>query len=87
MRIMTRTFAKMERNGSSPEVVAEMVERALTDRNPQTRYPVGKDSRNLALLARFLPEKLLDLAIPKMFGLRTAFHKPVQSFMVALLHL
>jgi len=77
MRIMTRTFAKMERNGSSPEIVAEVVERALTDRNPQARYPAGKDSRKLALLARFLPEKLLDLAILKTFGLPTAFDKPI----------
>lgn len=77
MRIMTSTFAKMERDGSSPELVAKMVERALTDRNPQTRYPVGKDSRKLALLARFLPEKLLDLAILKTFGLPTAFDKPI----------
>ena len=44
-------------------------ERALTDPHPRTRYPAGKDSVKLALLARFLPEKLMDAAILKTFGL------------------
>ena len=72
MRRMARTFASNERAGSPPEIVAEVVERALTDRSPRTRYPAGKDSVKLALLARFLPEKLLDIAVLKTFGLGTS---------------
>lgn len=72
------TFAKKEHSGSPPEAVAKVVERALNDRNPQTRYPAGKDSRKLSLLARFLPERLLDRAILKVFGLPTSFGRPVQ---------
>jgi NAD(P)-dependent dehydrogenase (short-subunit alcohol dehydrogenase family) len=78
MRRMARTFAKKEHAGSSPEVVAEVVERALTDRNPKSRYAAGKDSVKLALLARLLPEKLLDIAILKTFGVATAFGEPVR---------
>jgi NAD(P)-dependent dehydrogenase (short-subunit alcohol dehydrogenase family) len=69
MRRMARTFAENEHAGSPPEAVAEVVERALTDRHPRTRYPAGKDSVKLALLARFLPEKWLDIAVLRTFGL------------------
>ena len=70
---MARVFAKNERAGSPPEAVAKAVELALTERNPKTRYPAGKDSVKLAMLARLFPEKLLDVAILKTFGLPTAF--------------
>ena len=75
MRTVARTFSRKEQAGSPPEVVAAAVERALTDPNPRTRYPAGKDSRRLALLARFLPEKLLDRAILRAFGLNQPFLK------------
>jgi len=77
MRRMARIFAKNEREGSPPEVVGRVVERALTDRNPRARYSAGKDSVKLALLARFLPEKILDRAILRIFGFPTAFDQPV----------
>ena len=77
MRRMVRTFSKKERAGSPPEVVAAVVERALTERHPRPRYAAGKDSTKLALLARFLPENLLDRAILRTFGLPTAFGQPV----------
>ncbi|MFY9803195.1 MAG: SDR family NAD(P)-dependent oxidoreductase [Candidatus Acidiferrales bacterium] len=76
LRRMARTFAQNELAGSSPAAVAEVVERALTDHNPRTRYAAGKDSVKLAMLARWLPEKLLDLAVLKKFGLPTAFGAP-----------
>ncbi len=75
LRRMASAFTRSEHAGSSPETVAVVVERALTERNPKTRYPVGKDSVKLAVLARILPEKLLDLAVLKAFGLSTAFGK------------
>lgn len=75
LRQMANAFAKSERGGSTPEDVAEVVERALTARNPATRYPAGKDSMKLAMLAWLLPEKLLDLAVLRYFGLSTAFGK------------
>lgn len=78
LRRMARVFVKNERAGSPPEAVAKVVEQALTERNPKTRYPAGNDSVKLAMLARLLPEKLLDVAILKTFGLPTAFGKPVK---------
>jgi NAD(P)-dependent dehydrogenase (short-subunit alcohol dehydrogenase family) len=78
MRRMVRAFVKTEQEGSPPDVVAEVVERALTDRNPRPRYAAGKNSKKLAVLARFLPEKLLDRALLRTFGLPTAFGQPVR---------
>ncbi|MDQ6760568.1 MAG: hypothetical protein M3Z32_11995, partial [Acidobacteriota bacterium] len=75
LRQMANAFANSERGGSPPEAVAEVVERALTARSPATRYPAGKDSVKLAMLAWLLPEKLLDLAVLRYFGLSTAFGK------------
>ncbi len=77
LRQMANAFAKSERGGSPPEAVAKVVERALTARNPAARYPAGKDSMKLAMLAWLLPEKLLDLAVLRYFGLSTAFGKPL----------
>jgi len=74
MRRVAHTFAEKEHAGSPPEAVAAVLERALNDDSPRTRYPAGKDSRRLALLARFLPEKLLDLAILRTFGLLKPAH-------------
>jgi hypothetical protein len=75
---MAGVFAKNERAGSPPEAVAKVVEQALTERDPKTRYPAGRDSVKLAMLARLLPEKLLDVAMLKTFGLPTAFGKPMK---------
>lgn len=69
MRTVAHIFTRNERAGSPPEAVAAVVERALNDRHPRTRYLAGKDSVKLALLAKLLPEKLLDVAVLKFFGL------------------
>jgi NAD(P)-dependent dehydrogenase (short-subunit alcohol dehydrogenase family) len=74
MRQTAYTLARNEHAGSPPEDVAAVVERALADRHPRTRYPAGKDSVKLALLARFLPEKLMDAAILRTFGLAMRTH-------------
>ncbi len=75
LRHMANRFAKSERGGSPPEAVAQVVGRALTARNPATRYLAGKDSVKLAMLAWLLPEKLLDLAVLRTFGLSTSLGK------------
>lgn len=71
MRSVAETFARMERAGSQPDVVAAVIERALNARTPKTRYPAGKESRKLTWLAWALPERLLDVAVLKTFGLST----------------
>ena len=74
MRQVAHTFATKEHAGSPPEAVAEVVERALTEHHPRTRYPAGKDSVKMTLMARLLPEKILDIAVLKTFGLNTHAH-------------
>jgi hypothetical protein len=50
----------MERRAVSPEVVARVVERALTAARPRPRYPVGIDAKLQALMTRFMPDRLRD---------------------------
>ncbi len=45
---------------TTPEDFAHAVFRALTAKNPRTRYRVGKDSHQVNLMARLLPDSLLD---------------------------
>jgi NAD(P)-dependent dehydrogenase (short-subunit alcohol dehydrogenase family) len=61
------------RAGSPPEVVADAVLRALTDRTPKTRYPVGADTRVLLALSKTLPDRLLDKVRFRVFGLQEEF--------------
>jgi NAD(P)-dependent dehydrogenase (short-subunit alcohol dehydrogenase family) len=65
--------AASERNGSSPDVVADAVVRALSDRRPRRRYPVGKDAHVLVNLPRLIPDWLLDPLRMRLFGLPTRF--------------
>ena len=69
MRTVAETFARMEHAGSSPDVVAAVIERALNARRPKIRYPAGKEARKLTWLSWALPERLLDAAVLKTFGL------------------
>lgn len=48
-----------ERSGSSPDVVARTIVRALMARRPATRYLTGKHARTLAALGR-LPDPVFD---------------------------
>jgi NAD(P)-dependent dehydrogenase (short-subunit alcohol dehydrogenase family) len=67
-----RAHARQVR-GSPPDVVAEVVLRALLSRRPKTRYIVGKDARPLTLLPKLLPAGLLDQLELRMFGLHEGF--------------
>lgn len=50
-----------------PDVVARVIEEALTATNSRFRYSVGPDSWNVPLARRFLPERLLHRLIAKRF--------------------
>lgn len=69
LRTMVTTFGRSERHGSSPDVVARAVHHALTAREPHARYLVGKDSRRMALMARWVPHHALDRLRLRVFGL------------------
>jgi NAD(P)-dependent dehydrogenase (short-subunit alcohol dehydrogenase family) len=73
LRSFNRVAYERERNGSPPEVVAEVVHRALVQRRPRIRYRVGKDARLLTMLARLLPDRALDLVRMRVFTLPAAF--------------
>jgi NAD(P)-dependent dehydrogenase (short-subunit alcohol dehydrogenase family) len=69
------TFARMlavmqhrEANGSSPDVAAATIVRALTATRPRDVYLTGKDSRRLAILSK-LPTPVLDAARRRIFRL------------------
>jgi len=61
---MIRSFGRrgyeMEKNGSSPDVVARAVHHALSSTRPRIRYRVGRHAKLLAFLPKVLPESILD---------------------------
>jgi NAD(P)-dependent dehydrogenase (short-subunit alcohol dehydrogenase family) len=70
--IYRRAMAQMVRDnvkGITSEAVARVVVRALTARRPRTRYAVGRDAKALTVLARLLPDRLLDRIRARVFGL------------------
>ena len=58
-----KAAAETGRRGSPPDVVAAVVEHALTAPTPRTRYLVGRDARSRAVIGRFLPDRIRDRLI------------------------
>jgi NAD(P)-dependent dehydrogenase (short-subunit alcohol dehydrogenase family) len=54
--------------GMPPEKVAATIEKALTSSRPRTRYLIGADARGQALIARLLPDRVLDRLISLLTG-------------------
>jgi NAD(P)-dependent dehydrogenase (short-subunit alcohol dehydrogenase family) len=69
IRAMRDAAAAAGRRGISPDVVAAVVERALTTRRPRTRYLIGRDARIRALMAQVLPDRLRDRVIARVLKL------------------
>jgi NAD(P)-dependent dehydrogenase (short-subunit alcohol dehydrogenase family) len=61
--------AKSIARGAQPEIVASVVARALTSRNPRLRYAGGREAKILSVLKRFAPSGILDKGVRKQFGL------------------
>ncbi len=80
---MMKTFVARgyprEMNGSSPDVVAEAVERALTARKPRLHYVVGKHARLLTVLPKVLPERAVDSVVLRIAGMPREFGAAVAS--------
>jgi NAD(P)-dependent dehydrogenase (short-subunit alcohol dehydrogenase family) len=51
--------------GDDPKVVADVVLKAATAKNPKLRYAAGKLSRQLSFLRRFAPAALVDMGVRK----------------------
>lgn len=58
-------------SGDDPQIVADMVVAAATATSPKLRYSAGNQSRQVRMLRRFLPERLVDRAFRKFNGLPT----------------
>jgi NAD(P)-dependent dehydrogenase (short-subunit alcohol dehydrogenase family) len=56
---------KTGERGIPPERVAVKIEHALSARRPRTRYLVGADARGQALVARVLPDRLVDWIVAR----------------------
>jgi NAD(P)-dependent dehydrogenase (short-subunit alcohol dehydrogenase family) len=68
-RQFTLRAIEREEHGSSADVVAKVILNALISKHPKTRYPVGKDSTIITTLAKWMPDKVLDMLRLRIFGL------------------
>jgi NAD(P)-dependent dehydrogenase (short-subunit alcohol dehydrogenase family) len=57
------------RTGVDPEVVARVVEKAVTSARPRPRYLVGRDAKMMATLVRLLPDSALDATMKRVMRL------------------
>ncbi len=53
------------RTGVDPEVVARVVEKAVTSSRPRPRYLVGRDAKMMATLVRLLPDRALEATMKR----------------------
>ncbi len=61
--------------GSSPEVVADAIAKAVTARRPRTRYAIGTGAKPIVIASRFLPDRAMDrmmVLVYKMAARRTS---------------
>jgi NAD(P)-dependent dehydrogenase (short-subunit alcohol dehydrogenase family) len=65
---MARTLEATARRGVAPELVAETIERALTERRPRARYLVGADARAMLAIKRVLPDLVFDRFVRRALG-------------------
>jgi hypothetical protein len=63
------TMVEHARAGSPPTIVADAIVHALSAPRPRTRYAVGANARRMTILARLLPDRLLDRLLLAFFGL------------------
>ncbi len=57
-------------SATSPEVIAQVVLRALRARRPKACYNVGFDAKGMALLQWLLPHRLLDRILARVAGVK-----------------
>ncbi|WP_204081331.1 SDR family oxidoreductase [Mycobacterium riyadhense] len=58
--------------GSTPDVIADVVVHVLTSKKPRTRYPAGAGAKRMLLLRRVLSDRQFDRIIRRMSGLPNA---------------
>jgi NAD(P)-dependent dehydrogenase (short-subunit alcohol dehydrogenase family) len=60
VQAVTAQTASATEAGLPADAAAKVIAKAVTARKPRTRYTVGRDAALLTLLARILPDRLLD---------------------------
>src|SRR5215469_16619557 len=73
VRAITAQTASFTESGLPAEAAAKVIAEAVTARKPRTRYTIGRDAALLTLLARILPDRILDRVFAA--ALRPRFHK------------
>lgn len=63
-------MAHDETHGPSPEIIAALIERIITTPSPRLRYPTGLFAQRIGVgLKRFLPHKIYEKVLMRMYGL------------------
>jgi NAD(P)-dependent dehydrogenase (short-subunit alcohol dehydrogenase family) len=65
---MEKVLRDTARRGVPPELVAETIERALTERRVKARYVVGRDARVMLAVNRLLPDLVFDRIARRVLG-------------------
>ena len=61
VQAITAQTAYYTQSGLPADAAAQVIAKAVTARKPRTRYTIGRDAALLTLLARILPDRILDL--------------------------
>ena len=68
--VLKKSIAKMagdEQNGKDPDSVAKVALALAAKKNPPARVPVGIDYKALMVLLRFLPDRVKEAIISKLY--------------------
>jgi NAD(P)-dependent dehydrogenase (short-subunit alcohol dehydrogenase family) len=69
MAAVRKETVKIEQvRGLPPRAVAEVIGTALTAGRPRTRYVIGRDAKARAVLARVVPDRVMDRLIGRALG-------------------
>lgn len=55
-------------HGSDPDVVAKVIERAVTAKRPRTRYAMGMGAKPVLFARRLLPDRAMDAIFARVIG-------------------
>jgi short-subunit dehydrogenase len=63
VQAITAQAASFTESGLSADAAAKVIAKAVTARKPRTRYTIGRQTALMTLLARVLPDRILDRVI------------------------
>ncbi|HEY5879900.1 MAG TPA: oxidoreductase [Nakamurella sp.] len=72
-RRTAKVLGSGESSGSSPDVVANAIARAVGVRRPRARYAIGAGAKPMVLAARLLPTRAMDLMVTGFFAIADRF--------------